>query len=399
MVQNVYNEKVKHFRTALIAALSVFFLLAGCASGDNDSVSAQVAPDDSLRRIPFRYAKRLTMTKIGDATLIDIVKPRGAMHGLAYRYLLVPKGAAVPEGYPDALMVRTPVEKVTCGIGLHVTMLEELGILDSIVGIGRAEWVGNPEILRRLDSGKIIETGMSNAMNMETMVGLQPDLAFVYSSGGEYDVHEQLLAMGITPAVTCMHIEEHPLGVLEWIKFFGAFFGKEAEAEAFFAQTAERYEALERRVRGRFGERPGVIVGHGARGVWSTHGSSAWFIGFLQDAGADYILEDPEDYEENLISFEHAMSVGLRAEYWVNPLYTAMSLSDLVDDDSRYAQFLSVWKGNVFNNNAATFENGKNAFWEIGMSEPDVVLADLVRIFHPELLPDHELKYYRRLVK
>lgn len=395
----MYKEQAGFFRTALIAALSVFFLFAGCASGDNDIVSEKDHPDNTSNRIPFRYAKRLTMTEIGDATLIDIIKPSGAMRGLAYRYLLVPEGGAVPEGYPDAHVVHTPVEKVTCGIGLHLTMLEELGVLENVVGIGMVEWIGNPEVLQRLDSGTILETGMSNAMNMETMVELQADLAFVFSSGGEYDIHEQLLAMGISPAVICMHLEEHPLGVLEWIKFFGAFFGKEVEAEKFFTQTAERYEALERRIQGRFGERPGVIVGHGARGVWSTHGSSAWFIRFLQDAGADYILEAPEEYEENLISFEHALSVGLRAEYWVNPLYTAKSLSDLVEDDSRYGQFLSVRKGNVFNNNAAAFENGKNAFWELGMSEPDVVLADLVRIFHPELLPDHELKYYRRLVK
>ena len=381
----------------LLKALFVIILLAGCTGGDNDSLSEPDAYEETGRRIPLRYAERFTMTKVGDATLIDILKPRGAKHGLFCRYLLVPEGREVPEGYPDALLVSVPVERVTCGIGLHVTMLERLGVLERIAGIGRAQWVGNPEILRRLESGAILETGMSNAMNMETMVGLRPDLAFVYSSGGEHDVHHKLLEMGIKPAVTCMHLEEHPLGVLEWIKFFGIFFGKEAEAEIFFAQTAERYEALEQRVRDRFGERPGVIVGHGARGVWSTHGSSAWFIRFLQDAGADYILEDPEDYEENLISFEHALSVGLRAGYWVNPFYTAMSLSELVEDDSRYSQFLSVRKGNVFNNNAATFENGKNAFWEIGMSEPDVVLADLIKIFHPELLPDHELKYYQRL--
>ncbi len=391
-------------KQAMLLELAVLplLLLTGCGQEPSGAaqvrtVSAPVASDNAMRRIPLRYAKRFTMTKIGKATLIDIVKPRGARHGLAFRYLLVPAGEEVPSGYPGALVVSVPVARVTCGIGLHVTMLEQLGVLDSIVGIGRSEWVGNPDILRRLASGEILETGMSSAMNMETMVGLQPGLAFVYSSGGEYDVHEQLLALGIDPAVTCLHLEEHPLGVLEWIKFFGAFFGKDAEAEAFFMQKAERYEALEKRVRERFGKRPGVIVGHGRRGVWSTHGSSAWFIRFLHDAGAKYILEDPEDYEENLISFEHAMSVGLQAEYWVNPLYTARTLSDLTEDDNRYTQFLSVRKGNVFNNNASSFENGKNAFWEIGMSEPDVVLADLVRIFHPELLPDHELKYYRRL--
>jgi len=381
----------------LITALSVFFFSAGCVADRSSGVSSPGTEDGSGREVSLRYAKRFTMTTIGETTLIDIVKPYGAKHGLSSRYLLVPRGEAVPSGYPNALVVSIPVEKVTCGIGLHVTMLERLGVLDGIVGVGRKEWIGNPEILRRIASGRVLETGMSNTMNMETMVALQPDLAFVYSSGSEHDVHEQLLNMGIRPAVTCLHLEEHPLGVLEWIKFFGAFFGKDAEAEAFFAEKAARYEVLEQQVSHRFGRRPGVIVGHGRKGVWSTHGSSAWFIRFLHDAGAEYILEGSEDYEENLISFEHAMSVGLRAEYWVNPLYTAGTIVDLIDEDCRYSQFLSVRQGNVFNNNGFLFENGKNAFWEIGMSEPDVVLRDLVSIFHPGLLPCYRFKYYRKL--
>ncbi len=130
----MYNEHVKHFRTAFNAALSVLFLLAGCTSGNNDSVSVHAAPDDPLCRIPFRYAKRLTITTIGDATWIDIIKPREAMHGFACRYLFVPKGGTVPEGYSGVLVIRTPVERVTCGTGLHVTMLEELGVFHSIVG-------------------------------------------------------------------------------------------------------------------------------------------------------------------------------------------------------------------------------------------------------------------------
>ena len=131
--------------------------------------------------------------------------------------------------------------------------------------------------------------------------------------------------------------------------------------------------------------------------MWSTHGSSAWFIRFLNDAGADYILEYPEEYEENLISFEHAMGVGLQAQYWLNPVYTVTSIDDLLADEVRYRDFLSVKTGRVYNNNACFFENGRSAFWEIGMSEPDVILADLVRIFHPELLPRREMIYYRRI--
>lgn len=383
----------------LIMVLSFIFLFLVCCNtveGENRPFGQQ-SMADVPEDIPLRYARRFTLKRVGASTLIDVVKPAGAKLGVSYRYLLVPRGESVPEGFPDALVVSTPVERVTCGIGLHITMLRLLGEFESIVGVGKKEWIGNETILERIDSGKVLETGLSGSMNMETIVNLSPDIAFVYSSGSDTDVHEKLEAMGIKPGLSSMHLEGHPLGVLEWIKFFGAFFGKSDDADAYFADAAFRYETLERQVGERFGKRPGVIVGQGKRGFWSTHGSSAWFVRLLHDAGANYILEESTDYEENPISFEHAMKIGLVADYWINPLYTATSIADIINSDSRYTHFFSVKEGNVYNNNAATFDSGRNMFWEIGMSEPDAVLRDLVHIFHPEILPVHRLKYYRRL--
>lgn len=65
--------------------------------------------------------------------------------------------------------------------------------------------------------------------------------------------------------------------------------------------------------------------------------------------------------------------------------------------DARYGQFQAFQKGRVFNNNARLSEQGGNDYWERGVMEPDVVLADLIKIFHPELLPEHTLKYFRPL--
>ena len=54
-------------------------------------------------------------------------------------------------------------------------------------------------------------------------------------------------------------------------------------------------------------------------------------------------------------------------------------------------------KGNVYNNNARLNENGGNDYWEGGISNPNLVLADLIKIFHPELLPNHKLFFYQKL--
>jgi iron complex transport system substrate-binding protein len=390
---------VDRIKQAVLVTVLPLLLMTGCRHEPSSATQSRTASTAvAEREIALRYARFFSMKKVGNATLIEIRRPEGAHRGVFYRYLLVPKGEEAPPGYSDALLVRTPVEKVACGLGLQVSMIDLLGEIESIKGIGRGQWTGHPEIRRKLATGEVLETGMSADMNMEAMVSIAPDIAFAYASGSDTDGHQKLLSMGIKPGLVCMHLEEHPLGVLEWIRFFGAFYGKEKEAEAYCNQAAARYEKLVASVKDSFGERPTVIVGHGTRGIWTTHGSSAWFIRFLHDAGASYILEDSGEYEENPVSLEHALKVGIEAEYWVNPRYNAKTITDLLGDDKRYQYFSSVKSGKVFNNDNLTFDDGRTLFWETGMTEPDEVLRDLVAIFHPELLPGYRMKYYRRMM-
>ena len=37
---------------------------------------------------------------------------------------------------------------------------------------------------------------------------------------------------------------------------------------------------------------------------------------------------------------------------------------------------------------------GANDYWSRAVSHPDLVLADLVKIFHPSLVPEHEFQWY-----
>jgi iron complex transport system substrate-binding protein len=65
--------------------------------------------------------------------------------------------------------------------------------------------------------------------------------------------------------------------------------------------------------------------------------------------------------------------------------------------DKRFKNIRPLKLKNVYNYNKQTTTEGGNAYWEKGIIEPDIILADLIRIFHPELLPDHQLEYYQKL--
>ena len=62
-----------------------------------------------------------------------------------------------------------------------------------------------------------------------------------------------------------------------------------------------------------------------------------------------------------------------------------------------YRDFNSVQEKQVFNNTKRVSDNGGYDFWESGVINPHIVLADLVKIFHPDLLPDHTFYYYEKL--
>lgn len=343
------------------------------------------------------YAERFSITPLQDGCrLIQIKKPVGRQRGLWFSYLLVPKESQVPQGIEFDELVRTPIESFTCASGFHITLIDILGHFKGLVGVSGKMRVGNEHVHAMLDSGYIPAIGTSRSINMETLVNTKPDVAFIYASGGAFDVHEKLKIMGIKPGIICAHLEAHPLGSLEWIKFMAEFFHEQARATAYFDSIKVLYESVQT-LTNSLQNKPTVIVGHNRKGAWSTHGSSAWFVQFLLDAGSNYVLEPKNKYEENIISLEVAIDIGLNAEFWVNPQWEAHEISELVGQDKRYRIFKAVQTGQVYNNNAATFNNGRNRFWETGMAEPHIILADLIRIFHPELLPNHQLVYYQKL--
>lgn len=94
------------------------------------------------------------------------------------------------------------------------------------------------------------------------------------------------------------------------------------------------------------------------------------------------------------LDFETVYNQGDEADYWriVNSYPGTFSYEALKEQDSRYADFRAFREKGIF------YCNMKDTpFYESMPTEPEVVLADLLHIFHPDLLPDHTPVYYARL--
>jgi iron complex transport system substrate-binding protein len=96
------------------------------------------------------------------------------------------------------------------------------------------------------------------------------------------------------------------------------------------------------------------------------------------------------------MTIEAVVARAKDADIWLDP-GLCRSLAELSGADERYTVFRAFRTGQVYNNNALTNAAGGDDIWETGVANPDRVLADLISIIHPELLPQHKLTWYCQL--
>ena len=117
---------------------------------------------------------------------------------------------------------------------------------------------------------------------------------------------------------------------------------------------------------------------------------------FIAQSGGTYPWAQVNERGSIALSFEEVYAKAHDAEYWINP-GAAKSIDELIKLDPRFSDFPCIKNGNLYTNDARSTNAGGSDFWESGIVYPQRVLKDLVRILHPELLPEHELFYYRKL--
>lgn len=95
------------------------------------------------------------------------------------------------------------------------------------------------------------------------------------------------------------------------------------------------------------------------------------------------------------IDLEEAYLLASDADMWLN-VGMANSLDDLKASCPKFTDTRCFKNGEVYNNNARTNTAGGNDYYESAVVNPDIVLRDLVKIFHPELVQE-ECVYYKQL--
>lgn len=372
-------------------SLFVLILMTSCRqkntqTNTTDTESLQVA-DTSLVDIRPQYAEGFKITYASGYRLLDIQDPQNA-ESEVFHFALVPRGEK-PEGIPpDYVIIETPVRSVICMTSLQLSNFIKMNALDKVVGITSTRHLFNKDMRKRLKDGSTKKIGIEGNFDAEIIMSANPDLIFIspFKRGG----YEVMKDIGIPLVPHLGYKEMTPLGQAEWIKFIALFMGQEEEANKKFTAIANRYNELKKLTEG-VKKRPVVFSGeiHGSN--WYAVGGKSFLAQLFRDAGADYFLKDDPRSGGVTLDFETVYAQAESADFWriLNSYKGEFSYDVLKGQDPRYADFRAFRERRVIYCNLS-----EKPFYESSTTEPEVVLEDLIKAFHPQLLSDYQPKYY-----
>jgi len=378
------NSKLK------IQNLSLLFLvlmLLSCTS--RKEIVHAVATSTHLK-----YTEGFTVRVEGNSKYVTVNYPyQGATEG--YQYLLIPEGIDVPVHDANIQVIRTPIKSIVCTSTTHIPLLDYLGETNSLIGFPTTDYISSEAMRKRVDDGQVADLGIDKGMNIELLYSLHPQLVMGYMMSKDLGQLKKINELGIPVVINAEYLEQHPLGRAEWIKFVALFFNKEKEADAVFTDIEKEYLAT-LALASQAKKKPTVLSGIVYGDAWFMPAGKNYAAKLYNDAGMDYLWKETDSNGYLELSFESVYAKAKDADLWIGA-GSFNSLNEIKVTESRYSLFKPFAQRQIYNYNARMGARGGNEFLELGYLRADLILKDLVKIAHPELLPDYELFFYKRL--
>ena len=376
--------------------LVIIALLAlGCKVDKKEK--GKVLPPTETETFEIMYAKGFSLEKSGDLTILKVSSPWPNSEG-SFKYALIPKNkmAAMTlnsDAY-DAI-IATPVESMVVTSTTHIPALEALNVLNVLSGFPDTQYISSKKTRQLINSGKIKELGNNESLNTEMVIELKPEVIIGFSINSENKAYETLQRANIPVVYNGDWTEETPLGKAEWLKFFAPFFELEKEADHIFKEIESSYQEI-KSIAQNAKTKPSVLSGALYKDVWYLPGGNSWAARFLEDANTNYLWNETTETGSLSLSVESVLAQGENAEFWVSPSQF-ISYKEMLASSRHYSRFNAFQNKNVYTFSKARGETGGLLYYELAPQRPDLVLKDLVHIFHPGLLPEHKTFFFKPL--
>jgi len=318
--------------------------------------------------------------------------------GKPVSYVLVQCGTPTPKltgSLASAEVVQIPVSRVDAESTTQLPDFALLGSVGDLVGVADTAQVSTPSVIARIKARKITQFEATGTLNTEQVLATAPDLFL--TQGVSNSAYAQLQASGVKVVADADYLASTPLGRAQWIEFVSLFLNKEAQAVQQYDKIASSYDRLVA-LAAKVTTRPTTLEGDQYKGTWYAAGGASYVGAELRDAGADYVFASDHSTGSLNLSMETILQQGTQAQFCVDAddgSYTSIKQAYTVDP--RYRQLACFRNGNVWEYTKDVNSGGGNDYFEEGVVRPDLVLGDLIAIFHPSLEPHHVFTFYQKV--
>ena len=284
-----------------------------------------------------------------------------------------------------------PIEKIVVTSTTHIPMLELLNKENSLVGFPNSKYISSPKTRVLIDKGTIQELGKEQSINTELLLDLQPELVVGFSMSSNNKMFTNIEKAGIPVLLNGDWLEKTPLGRAEWIKFFGLIYGKEKLADSIF-KTIETEYLRAKRIALQAKNKPKVLSGAMYKDKWNLPAGESYGAQFLIDANVNYPWQDSKGNGSLSLSFESIYNKSKDADYWLSPSFFS-SYQQLEEANQHYTQFDAFKNKKIYNFMNKKGVTGGILYYELAPIQPHIVLKDIIKTVHPELLKDYKPFY------
>lgn len=342
----------------------------------------------------MQHAQGLEIYNYPNFTILKVTKP-WPNATKTFTYICAKASKNVPDSLSKHPFIQVPVKNLVVTSTTHISSVEALNNTDKLVGFPNLNYISSKNVRQKIKQGKIIELSDKENLNFEKTINLNPQLIVGLSIDSETSKFNQFEKAGIPVIYNADWVETTPLGKAEWIKFFGVLFDQQQNASKYFENIVSNYQNAKKLATNQ-SKKPTVLSGAIFQDVWYAPQGESWMAQFINDAGAQYVFNDTKGTGSLSLSFETVLDKAMNADFWIGP-GEFNSFNEMIAANKHYAKFKAFQNKKIYSYSMKKGETGGIIFYEDAPNRPDLVLKDLIAIFHPDKLPNYKPSFIEPL--
>lgn len=369
--------------------ISSFFILFGCKKNETSEVAKIETAKNSIE-----YASGLSIVKYDAYSVVTVSNPWPNANK-DFKYILKEKEAKVPDSLQSYTTIQVPLESVVVTSTTNIPFLEMLEVENKLVGFPHTDYISSEKTRALIDKGSVKNVGQNEKLNIEQLIELSPDLIVTFGVDNNNPMLDNLKKSGLNVLIQGDWMEQSPLGKAEWIKLYGALFGKEEKAKELFDKIVQSYDQAKKLAAEKTANST-VLYGSMYEDVWYVAKGNSWVAEFMKDAHANYLWADLKGAGSEGLSFEKVLDKAKTANVWIAS-GSFKTLEELQKANPHYSEFDAFTNKSVYSFEGKLGATGGTVYYELAPSRPDLVLKDYIKIFHPDLMSNYEFTFASKL--